>query len=588
MASVRGLRSPLSNSTNDLLSPTPSPTFSTAESTQPKLRRTVSLRTLHPNADSSESDPSEHSSIFESLPLRKLGSGNSEVHVEEVLDPVDEENSINNENHTETPLVLDDTLNAPSIPAFGRPQSSPHSRWPDRRLETITEQKSISTLRPSQSLPRMSGARPDSSHPDPDSSDPRAGSSGPCPGSSGTCPGSSGSATSSVTPSVWTTISAVPRQSNAKTNRKRLSLSLDDMCLPPGSKSSLFNKKRGNSSSSSSEIQVRYDMGYSYSLIYPNEPVLPPTTRTPTPPGLPSFGSPEAMGYNASSRSSRPARSSSRRSSSAQPTSNRVVADPTNNRNAQTGYSRIRKRLSFSSSRDPRSIGLPAGVIRAPDGTVVRGRFGTRQSGHGVGAGPGLRGVEDHPFHRRGLAVADLAKDRGGDESSIGPELLPRENGPASGQADNGNAAEVNSNSQTAPEVEQPREQEADTSSAQTQQVQQLLRSAMKKTKKTRKNGASLTVRENRERLATSPMLYQRQITSTSNAAPERGVSGGNVELTSSPTRPQIWGEYPQGRQGEGEEMGCWKTLVKAIIDCLCSEEPDISRDDITRAPMVY
>lgn len=129
----------------------------------------------------------------------------------------------------------------------------------------------------------------------------------------------------------------------------------------------------------------------------PAEPLYPiyfPPARCPTPPGLPSFGSPEAIRYRASYAAVQSTRG---------PGNDDDLDDCT------CCFSGLRWLFGLSSCTAPRLPALPTGAVaRATDGTIVRGRFGTRNSGHGVGAGPGAISLLNHPFHRETLPLASI------------------------------------------------------------------------------------------------------------------------------------------------------------------------------------
>jgi hypothetical protein len=127
--------------------------------------------------------------------------------------------------------------------------------------------------------------------------------------------------------------------------------------------------------------------------IRPVQPQYPPPERRPTPPGVPSFGSPEALRYSAQflmpeNRARTPA--------------NLDRASPTDGQRSSSLRDAIRRMLSMP--RPPRDDEHSVrGIGRAEDGTVVQGRFPYRQSGHGMHIG---RQLHDHPFHAGNLSVA--------------------------------------------------------------------------------------------------------------------------------------------------------------------------------------
>lgn len=146
----------------------------------------------------------------------------------------------------------------------------------------------------------------------------------------------------------------------------------------------------------------------------PRRPSHPPPERSPTPPGIPSFGSPEAIHYFNRPR----ARSSSwwRAGRSAQPQASVLNASaaaralsanlnpppspPVRPLGIRRSLSNLATELLRTPSTQSRRVSLPPGVLRADDGTFVRGRFGGRVSGHGISS----RGLEGHPIHRAAIA----------------------------------------------------------------------------------------------------------------------------------------------------------------------------------------
>jgi hypothetical protein len=123
------------------------------------------------------------------------------------------------------------------------------------------------------------------------------------------------------------------------------------------------------------------------------QPRYPPPERTPTPPGLPSFGTSEAM--NISQRFMIPA-------NSARSHANLQGGGPAGQRGGS--YSDTLRRLFGLPSSASHASGISVnGIGRAEDGTLVQGRFPHRQSGHGMHVG---RPLHDHPFHQRNLPIA--------------------------------------------------------------------------------------------------------------------------------------------------------------------------------------
>lgn len=159
------------------------------------------------------------------------------------------------------------------------------------------------------------------------------------------------------------------------------------------------------------------------SPVSPIAPKYPPPERTPTPPGLPSFGTQEAVDYAAQffgrSAANQPneQHSRSRRAGGRSSDGNRIGS-----------YGGALRRL-FGISPSPSSPynRPPTGVVgRAADGTAVQGRFPYRQSGHGTNM---RRRLEDNPFHRRTLpaAVYEPANTDGSPATRHGPSTYVKE-----------------------------------------------------------------------------------------------------------------------------------------------------------------
>lgn len=137
--------------------------------------------------------------------------------------------------------------------------------------------------------------------------------------------------------------------------------------------------------------------------VTPVQPRYPPPERPPTPPGLPSFGTPEAMCYSA-----------------------RFMARGNNTRlGRHAGYAdertssysdSLRRFFGLSPSASCTSGLSVVGIGRAEDGTLVQGRFPYRQSGHGTSV---ARQLNDHPFHERFLPVASPAVVYPGGEADV-------------------------------------------------------------------------------------------------------------------------------------------------------------------------
>ncbi|RAL17520.1 uncharacterized protein BO97DRAFT_8192 [Aspergillus homomorphus CBS 101889] len=135
----------------------------------------------------------------------------------------------------------------------------------------------------------------------------------------------------------------------------------------------------------------------------PIYPAYPPPVRSPTPPGLPTFGTPEAVNYS-SRFHVRSATVNNQNQQATASSSSRFYGGGASESTRTASYGdRIRRILSFSSSIPPQAPRQVPTVARAEDGTAVQGRFPYRQSGHGVGV---VRRMEDHTFPQRALSPA--------------------------------------------------------------------------------------------------------------------------------------------------------------------------------------
>ncbi|KAJ6016259.1 hypothetical protein N7540_010850 [Penicillium herquei] len=130
--------------------------------------------------------------------------------------------------------------------------------------------------------------------------------------------------------------------------------------------------------------------------ITPAQPQYPPPERTPTPPGVPSFNTPEAVYCSAQFMVGHRASSHMRET------------PPSNTANRPSSYGDAVRRflgLQPASPTDAITNGI-VGIGRAPDGTIVQGRFPYRQSGHGTNQ---VRNIQDHPFHQNCRPAATVA-----------------------------------------------------------------------------------------------------------------------------------------------------------------------------------
>ncbi|KAJ5380334.1 uncharacterized protein N7496_002762 [Penicillium cataractarum] len=150
--------------------------------------------------------------------------------------------------------------------------------------------------------------------------------------------------------------------------------------------------------------------------VMPNQPQHPPPERIPTPPGLPSFNTPEAVYC-----------------------SNQFLAvqgggrfyaqrNATGADQSPTSYGdAFRRLLGLQASVDTRpGMQSAVGIGRADDGTIVHGRFPYRQSGHNANM---ARQIHDHPFHQTTLAITesgDRTETEGGGSKDDNVNLQPR------------------------------------------------------------------------------------------------------------------------------------------------------------------
>ncbi|KAJ6149436.1 hypothetical protein N7471_000635 [Penicillium samsonianum] len=123
------------------------------------------------------------------------------------------------------------------------------------------------------------------------------------------------------------------------------------------------------------------------------QPRYPPPERTPTPPGLPSFGTSEAVSISA--RFMIP-------DNSARSPVNLQGGGPASQRGSSYGDT-LRRLFGLPSSASHAGVIFVNGIGRPEDGTLVQGRFPHRQSGHGMNIG---RQLHEHPFHQRNLPIA--------------------------------------------------------------------------------------------------------------------------------------------------------------------------------------
>lgn len=137
------------------------------------------------------------------------------------------------------------------------------------------------------------------------------------------------------------------------------------------------------------------------------QPSHPPPTRQPTPPGLPSFNTPEAVLCSAQFLVGQNGRHHRR-------------GQPGETQRAVSYGDTLRRFFGLSPPTEPGANTFPAvGIGRAEDGTIVQGRFPYRQSGHGTSP---ARQLQDHPFHLTGLPIAEPERGRTANRSETDVE----------------------------------------------------------------------------------------------------------------------------------------------------------------------
>jgi hypothetical protein len=338
--------------------------------------RRILPRQLH-HLDSSETVPSEHESIYEAerVPSEK----------EESSIPRNSDDKANQSIPTPvqplSPSVQNPRLPKPqhAYPAEASLQAingqwAPQSKWTATRLDTIAERMSQRTLRNSLSLSRVVSASTGA----PDDI------------------GATDAAADDLKPTLGD--DKTPQRLYLCHHR---SFSLNDLdCL----KLPKLNFHLHDSSSSSGDALRAACLCEKY----PIQPKESPPVRVPTPPGLPTFGTREALEFRMSPPERRawvaPWRMSRVVSDAAGPSGNQPGAANANEATGNNpsvlsdGLKRILgiSRVVSPIPEEPTRMSLPPYLMRADDGTVVRGRFGARHSAHGIGRGQ----LDSHPFHR--------------------------------------------------------------------------------------------------------------------------------------------------------------------------------------------
>lgn len=365
------------------------------------LRRTRSSRALYRNLDSSESTPSFHASIWDADVARS-----DECHRENDPSSADISPTTPRLPQTEFPPAfslehVDELSDLPSqTQRSARSNALPSQTLPSpifhpTQLEPIVEQRSVASLRSRLSRTRLASSparnvnvvHPERSH--------------------------HSLHLSQRHKSPWPLKDSLPAPSY-----QRRAFSLDDLdCFTVSPLSCISKRTRSSGSTSFDSGWYKAPDANCSPVAEPRRPSHSPPERAPTPPGVPSFGSPDAINYFDQPR----ARSSSwwRIGRSAQPglsppdasvaasalAANLNSSPPPSAR--PYGFLRSFNILANfnppTSTSQPRRASLPAGVLRADDGTFVRGRFGGRVSGHGISS----RGLDGHPMQRAANAVRE-------------------------------------------------------------------------------------------------------------------------------------------------------------------------------------
>lgn len=384
------------------------------------LRRTQSCRALYRQLDSSESIPSFHESIWDADVVRS-----DEQHAEN--DPNSPGISPTTTTHPQANILSElspgDLDYLSDLPVHTRAQESALSNnmpsqmpssamFRPTQLEPIVEQRSLASLRSSLCRTRL-GQSParnvavvhqqrshHSLHPSRQQKPPQT--------------------------------KALPSRSH-----RRRAFSLDDLdCFNLSSLDCRLKRTRSSKSSSSEPGSFTPAAEKRSQVAEPRRPSYPPPERAATPPGVPSFGSPEAINYfdppqarslwwrmdRATPRGSSPADASvAQRTLAANLSSSTPRAERPHR--FGRGFSLFSNNFARRSSTESRRASLPAGVLRADDGTLVRGRFGGRVSGHGISS----RGLESHPMQRAAARDGKVIHDTDG-------SIVPRQRERAQGQ----------------------------------------------------------------------------------------------------------------------------------------------------------
>ncbi|KAN0071341.1 hypothetical protein V8E54_010772 [Elaphomyces granulatus] len=288
--------------------------------------RAASLRAFNRDLDSSESIPSDHSSIYDAARESLVLEDNGQACYQTVTNDSTARDEV-------SPAVGFSVLPDPIL-------LPPWRKAPVNALATITEQSSTSTLRHSGSASQFVGSI-------------RGGD--------------------------------LRRRRSCESS---VAASSDSWRR----KAASFNDIDGG-------FRTRHWLRSDLSPVLPTQPAHPPPVRSPTPPGLPSFGTVEALRYSSlfMEPSSAHGVRRQRHPPHVESDGRRSSQESTRSASHRTALRRI---FGVPPQPESRPIQTPLSAIaRAQDGTAVRGRFPNRQSGHGVD-------LSRHPFHQRALPLA--------------------------------------------------------------------------------------------------------------------------------------------------------------------------------------
>ena len=305
-----------------------------------------------------------------------------------------------------------------------RSPSLGHSNWPVPMLDTILERKSVRSLRGSLSAPRL-GASSERSPKVVKTRD----------------------SIRSIHPTVTSSNSPWPREMPLPATglHHERSFSMNDLHRTEGICKRLSETCTAASPRSSEALR-----GIPTRPTSPLQPAVPPPYRYPTPPGLPSFRTREAQELRLQERQvsrglrivqrwfrhdeeptdERPFSQHGSENPASLPAEDQDASQPLEMLKRIFGMARIVQAPSQNPDDRPRaslppglySTGTPGVLAVASDGTQIRGKFGNRQSSHGIGG----RSLQSHPLGTpQGQAAIEEAVrqiDKACAEASSGPD----------------------------------------------------------------------------------------------------------------------------------------------------------------------